>query len=126
MKHVTIPLVGVTLGLVLIAGSYYWASPLGPQPKWTEQDARKYSEAATEFHQLNYGPDHGHAHHSENSMEGQSGDLKGARERFEEQQAKLDAARSRHNFWASAIKWSGVVLAAGGVLGFLLLNGRFE
>ena len=56
-KSTILPLLGVIIGLGLIASSFYWTSPLGPQPQWTEQQALEYQKAGAEYHRAK-----GHQH----------------------------------------------------------------
>jgi hypothetical protein len=125
MKKSTIPpLLGVVVGLGLIASSFYWTSPLGPQPQWTEQQAQAYQRAGAKYHQIK-----GHAPVTSSEgkdAETESEDIRLARQEWDRQNAKLQAVQLGHKRTALTLWWSGIVLSALGVLGLLLIGRRSE
>jgi hypothetical protein len=125
MSKVAIPLTVVFLGLGLLASSFYWTSPLGPPPRWTEGQALQRAEAAANYHRLAHERAHD-SHGTDPEASSRDEPVRQARENWEKEEAKLQAARLRHHRVATVLKWSGIALAAGGVAGFLLLRARSD
>lgn len=122
MSKVTLPLLGTVLGLGLIAVSFYWSSPLGPQPRWTEQQAEQHAASAAEYHRLAHQHGHSASPRSDGKPPAESPAVAVARKRWERQKAQLQAVRARHRRVATVLRWSGLVLAIGGVASFFLFG----
>jgi hypothetical protein len=122
MKKPTISLVAaVLLGLGMVAGSFYWTSPLGPQPQWSEEQALERQQAGANYHSKKLHPLHasGHeGHASENESE--SDEVRLARQQWEQQDARLQAVQSGYRRIANTLWWSGIVVAGLGILGLIL------
>lgn len=124
-KSTILPLLGVIFGLGLIASSFYWTSPLGPQPQWTEQQALEYQKAGAEYHrakghQHDESDDAGHAPDREND------EVRDARQQWERRDAMLQAIQSGHKRVALTLWWSGVAIAALGVVGAMFVRPQSE
>ncbi len=120
MRQLRISLVTAAVGLALIVTSLNWTSSFsfGPAPKWSEQQAEQYARASTEYHYHRY-----HQHDpAESRSADQTGSLEAARQRYLEQRAQLEAARSQPRIWAATLRWCGIGLAAGGLGGFFLVR----
>lgn len=122
MKKSTIPpLLGVIFGLGLIASSFFWTSPLGPQPQWTEQQAREHQQAGARYHRVK-GDAHATSGPEDDAAKSENETVRAARQEWEQQNAKLHAIQSGHKRVAFMLWWSGIAFAALGVVGLLLIR----
>jgi hypothetical protein len=120
VRQLWISLLTAAVGLVLIVTSLNWSRSysLVPAPRWSEQQAHEYARASTEYHY--------HRYHQQVPADSRSADqmrpLEAAKQRYLEQRAQLEAARSRPRIWATTLRWCGIGLAAGGLVGFFLVR----
>ena len=103
----------ILLGLVLL-GAHYLARDPGGARFWTEEDQQAYQQASLEFHKLAHAP----VPRSGKARKGISADdLETARQRFEVERRRLEAARSAQGRESGVLFWGGLMAIALGVGG---------
>lgn len=124
MKLIHLPLVVVGIGIFLVVLSFVWPSIMGTKVVWSEDQARELSEASAEMHRLLHEHDHGTA--DGNPEEGEPDVLLAAKERYERSEAGLQRARSLQQGPAAVFKWTGIVLALLGAVGYFVVRSLAE
>ncbi|MDX1946860.1 MAG: hypothetical protein SFU86_15770 [Pirellulaceae bacterium] len=94
---------------------------LPPQTVWTDEDAQAYSKAGADLHSATYGANHTHEPGHKHAIPAADDPaLVAAREAFQVQAARLHKAQSRQVWMKWGIRVVGILLAGGGVVGYLL------
>jgi hypothetical protein len=109
------------LGLVLVVLSWIWPSVVGPGIAWSDAQATEHAKASAHLH---YQQGEVALHAVEH---GRKPDLKAiaeARERYEASQAKLQAAQRWRSGVALWLQWTGLLLAAVGLVGYFAVRRR--
>ncbi len=134
MKIIYLPLTLTVVGLLLIVWSLLWPGMVSTESVWSDQSAREYSQAAAEVHHLQSqaahqddpGGGHGHSHATAHGPAGNPPDVDGTpeevRRRHERLKAELEAARRFRDRTAKWLKWTGIVTAIFGVVGYGVLR----
>jgi hypothetical protein len=111
MRQLLAP-VAIVLGLGLLATSY-WARDAGGAGYWSEADQQAYQQAALAFHKLAHAPP---PRTAKTPLRATTDDLETARQRFEVEQRRLEAARRAQRRTGGALFWSGLAAIAVGIL----------
>jgi hypothetical protein len=117
MRQAAAPIV-ILLGLVLLGAAFY-ADSSGGRSYWTEQDQQAFTEASLEYHKLAHAPP-GKARRKGIA----ESDFETARQRYEVEKRRLDAARGSKGRNGSLLFWAGVVAVGAGVGGALWQRGQ--
>jgi hypothetical protein len=107
--------IAILLGLLLLASGYF-AGDSGGARYWTEEDQQTYEHAQLEFHKLAHAP----TPPPGKTRRGISADdLETARQRFEVERRRLEAARGARSRTGGALFWGGLAAIALGIGGSL-------
>lgn len=90
---------------------------------WTNEDAEKLGKASANLHAAIHAHgahDHGQTAHGEGASEDPLPDLAAAQKEYETQQHRLDASRSRKEWFEFGTRLLGVVIAACGIGGYII------
>jgi len=117
MRQAAAPIV-ILLGLSLL-GAAYFAGSSGAGSYWTQQDQQALTDASLEYHKLAHAPP-GKARRKGIS----ESDLETARQRYEVEKRRLDAARGSKGRNGSLLFWAGVVALGAGIGGALWQRGQ--
>lgn len=109
-------------GLLLLLISFVAKWGADAMPGWTEEQGRQLEAATSHLHALshrrvtaasfrNHAEDHGDADEAE---------FHAAQQKYTQLRSKLDRARARGPGLARLVRWSGIVLIAVGVAGFVV------
>ncbi len=140
----------ILLGFPLVVVSLFWSSIVGGRRAWTDDQAKAFTEAAGELHRLTYeaaeaqqraqqtangnakgpmsqtrlSPEAGAPSDPSETLERKAqqtaAKLAIARERFAQQRAALDDARSHGQSAAAVLRWAGISLIAIGLVSWLI------
>jgi hypothetical protein len=104
--------VAILLGLVLLAISHF-AGASGSERYWTDEDQQTYQAAQLEYHKLAHAPapPPGKARRKGATLD----DLETARQRFEVEHRRLQAARGAQRGTGRAFFWAGLAFIALGI-----------
>ncbi len=117
MRQAAAPIV-ILLGLVLL-GTAYFTGASGGGSYWTEQDQQAFTDASLEYHKLAHAPP-GKARRKGIS----ESDFETARQRYEVEKRRLDAARGSKGRNGSLLFWAGVIAVGTGIGGVLWQRGQ--
>ena len=140
----------VSLGILLVIVSFFLTSLVGGRRAWTDDQAKSFTEAAGELHRLTYEAAEAHdraqqaatagvkspmsqtrlspeanapsdpAETPERNAQRAAAKLATARDRFSQQRAALEDARSYGQGAAAVMRWLGFGLLAVGILGLII------
>ena len=136
MKLIHLPLVVMGIGVLLVVLSFLWPRIMGTSVVWSEDQAHELSEASAEMHRLVHEHHHGSSggtasapqhgptavQAGENHGEEEPEVLRVARERYQRSEGALQGARSLQQGPTKYFKWSGILCALLGVLGYYVLR----
>jgi len=112
----------ILVGIILmVAGRFEYAVEHGASG-WTREDAKAFSAAGAQFHQLA----HEHSEHAGKPSEQLPAEFQEAKQEFERQKVRLNNARNRGMILFQVIRWSGVGLTIAGIIRFLTLRVQNE
>jgi hypothetical protein len=115
LKREIVSILAALCGLVLLALSYTWPQVVGRQAVWSDDDQKEYIAAANEVHRLGvHRPPQDRAGRDE---PGHAAKLEAAKQRFDQQKSRLEAARGGRQRNERVLFWLGLLLAIGGVVG---------
>ena len=100
----------VVLGFILMAASFLWPQLDDGSTTWTDEKAAAYQDVSLQYHNLSFRD----LDNEENRRQRDE-----TKAQFEALKSELDGSRDRGNRVATWMWWSGVVLAAVGVVGAL-------
>ena len=140
MKLVHLPPAVMGIGMFLVVLSFLWPRIVGTEMVWSEEQARELSEASAEMHRLVHESAHGTTQASQtdrshgetagaaspNHEEGEPEALRAARERYRRSEAGLQRAQSLQQGPAAVFKWTGIVLALAGAVGYFVVRSLAE
>ena len=117
------------LGLGLVAASFFADVVMPTGSRWTEEDGAKLQKASAELHAANYelpqaGDSGGPRQDKRPGYDPVAAKAKyvAAKEEYEKQTARLEAVRSGQRWLKWGIRLSGILLAAIGTGGYLLVQ----
>lgn len=119
MKRAYLPLIAMGVGIFLIGLSSLWPS-MTAKALWSEQQAREHSQAAAALHWLAHAHADGRHGGGETNHHPKADSLRAARDRYERSKAMLERARSYPQRIATALKWTGVLCALLGIMGYFV------
>jgi hypothetical protein len=115
-------LAGTTIGSLALALSFVWTTVYTPEQRWTEEQAKEHQQASAKFHKLQHTVG-GKANRKRPATSPEAGPtqaeldaLDAARNHFQTTKAGLDAARTDGHTTALWLRYSGVAVAALGVV----------
>src|SRR5262245_2673428 len=101
----------ILLGLLLLLASHFARDPGGAR-YWSEDDQATYREAALTFHKLAHAPA---PPPGKRVLRATTDELETARQRFEVEHRRLEAARGAQRRTGGALFWGGVAAVAVGI-----------
>jgi ABC-type nickel/cobalt efflux system permease component RcnA len=132
MKYSPALLILCAVGLVLMVAGYMFGSDSGTVARaaWTEDQAKKFTEASASFHQIAHA--HGDAQLAHNNGHNHAADAPSeaeyekAKSDWQEQLRLRDGAIAWRNRVRSILKYTGVALISIGGVGFLVVKNILE
>lgn len=107
-------------GLVLIALSAVWPRVATGRHGWTDEKAVAYQSASADVHRLSM---QAAATEPESQSRALHDELAEAESRYVELRAELDSARGKPARIATMLRYAGILLLAGGIVGLIAKRG---
>ncbi len=119
MKMRNLSLAAMVVGVLLILLSVVWPRVVGTERLWSDEQARAHSVAAAELHSMAHQQKHA-AGRTDDDSAGGADELEAARQRYEQSEEELLAARTFRRRTVLLLKWAGVCCSIGGAVGYFL------
>jgi predicted negative regulator of RcsB-dependent stress response len=115
-------LVAITLlsGLVMVLLSFVWPAISIGQSAWSDEKAAEYQSASADVHRLSM---QAGSAAPEDQSRAQQDALADAQSKYASLRAELDAAREQPARFAKVIRYAGIVLLVGGLIGLARNSG---
>jgi predicted negative regulator of RcsB-dependent stress response len=111
----------VLIGLVLIALSVVWPMVSTGRSRWTDEQALAYQSASAEVHRLSMQAANMEPEEQTRALRDE---LANAESKYAALRAELDAARGRPSRIATVLRYLGIALLIGGLLGLVAKLGN--
>ncbi len=118
----TIVIGTIGLGLALFIISALWARLFPPTQSWTQEKAQRMSEVKARLNNLSFminSPKNFHSGPDIGTLKAESDSLL---KEFEQLKTDFESATERPQTVASILRWTGLVLAAVGAIGWYAVN----